>query len=92
MTYDKLPFVGSASLFSCSSVAQRHLMYLVTDLQYNWSTSGTKQGNTLAINPITKTDKGKTVSCSVTDDRGKVSDSSNTVILDPYCKFVIIQF
>ncbi|VDI61717.1 Hypothetical predicted protein [Mytilus galloprovincialis] len=84
MTYDKQPFVGSTSVFKCSSAVKRHPMYLPRHLQYTWSAVGIKQDNTLSINPITKSDKGKDVSCTVTDDRGKVSASSNTISLDPY--------
>ncbi|XP_063447422.1 uncharacterized protein LOC134726955 [Mytilus trossulus] len=84
MTYDKQPFVGSTSVFRCSSAVKRHPMYLPSHLRYTWSAVGIKQDNTLSINPITKSDKGKAVSCTVTDERGKVSASSNTVSLDPY--------
>ncbi|XP_052071864.1 uncharacterized protein LOC127710167 [Mytilus californianus] len=92
LTYDKQQFVGSTSVFKCSSAVKRHPMYLPSNLQYIWSVVGIKQGDTLrikqgdtlSINPITKSDKGKDVTCAVTDDRGKVSASSNTVSLDPY--------
>lgn len=91
MTYDKQPFVGSTSVFKCSSAVKRQPMYLPSHLQYTWSAVGIKQDNTLSINPITKSDKGKDVSCTVTDDRGKVSASSNTVSLDPYCKYQLFK-
>ncbi|CAC5413279.1 LRP5_6 [Mytilus coruscus] len=84
LTYDKQHFVGSTSVFKCSSAVTRHPMYLPSNLQYTWSVVGIKQGDTLSINTITKSDKGKDVACTVTDDRGKVSASSNTVSLDPY--------
>ncbi|XP_052071859.1 uncharacterized protein LOC127710164 isoform X2 [Mytilus californianus] len=84
LTYNQQQFVGSTSVFKCSSAVKRHPMYLPSNLQYIWSVVGIKQGDTLSINPITKSDKGKDVTCTVTDDRGKVSASSNIVSLDPY--------
>lgn len=46
--------------------------------------------NKLTIHTSTMLDKGKDISCQATDDLQKVSIKSDTVTLDPYCKFYMI--
>ncbi|VDI04345.1 Hypothetical predicted protein [Mytilus galloprovincialis] len=80
------PFVGDNITFTCKSAAQRwpgnipaHLLY-----QFIGNKRGESNNNRLIMNNLTKLDKGTSISCQATDDLRKVSNMSNTVILDPY--------
>ncbi|VDI38057.1 Hypothetical predicted protein, partial [Mytilus galloprovincialis] len=80
------PFVGDNISLTCKSTAQRwpgnipaHLLY-----QFIGNNRGEFNNNRLIMNNLTKLDKGTNITCQATDDLGKVSKISKTVILDPY--------
>lgn len=84
------PFVGDNITFTCFSTIQRwpeeyRTSYL--SYQFNGNTRGATDYNKLQMNKLTKSDKGTTIKCQATDDLGKSSNMSNTVTLDPYCKY-----
>lgn len=82
--------MGDNITFTCSSKIQRwpegyetpHLSY-----RFHGSTRGNATNNRLKKQILTKSEKGTQIKCQATDDRGKVSNMSNTVTLDPYCKY-----
>ncbi|VDH92933.1 Hypothetical predicted protein [Mytilus galloprovincialis] len=81
------PFANENVTFSChSTVKQWPAGYRASNLSYTFvgNPRGATENNKLSIHKLTKSDKGKNISCQATDDLGKMSDMSNTVILDPY--------
>ncbi|CAG2200304.1 unnamed protein product [Mytilus edulis] len=82
----KHPFVSDIITFTCKSAAQRWPGNIPAHLSYQFigKTRGESNNNRLIMNNLTKLDKGTNISCQATDDLGKVSNMSNTVILDPY--------
>ncbi|CAG2227485.1 unnamed protein product [Mytilus edulis] len=81
-----IPFVGDNISLTCKSTAQRWPGNIPAHLSYQFSgnTRGESINNRLIMNNLTKLDKGTSISCQATDDLGKVSNMSKTVILDPY--------
>lgn len=88
------PFVGDNITLTCSSTIQRwpkgygtsHLSY-----QFHGNTRGATDNNELQIQKLIKSDKGTSIKCQATDDLRKVSNMSNTVTLDPFCKYDSIE-
>jgi hypothetical protein len=52
---------------------------------------GNIQQNTLIIDPVAMSDKGKTVYCSVNVDNMNIADVSNEILLDPYCMYSVLD-
>lgn len=90
------PFVNDTVMFTCSSTIQlwpegyktQHLSYKFVHV----SQRGATTINRLTKQKLIKSDKGTNITCQATDDFGKVSTMSNTVTLDPYCKYDSIKF
>ncbi|XP_052059593.1 uncharacterized protein LOC127700214 isoform X1 [Mytilus californianus] len=80
------PFVNNNITFTCNSTVQRWPGYIPSNLSYQYfgNPRGDTDGNKLILNTLTKSDKGITISCHATDDLGKVSNMSESIILDPY--------
>ncbi|XP_071174121.1 neural cell adhesion molecule 2-like [Mytilus edulis] len=80
------PFVGENITVTCNSVVQRWPGYCPSHLSYhfNGNKRGESNNNRLTINNITKLDKGTILACRATDELGKRSLMSDSVILDPY--------
>ncbi|CAC5401518.1 unnamed protein product [Mytilus coruscus] len=80
------PFVNNNITFTCNSTVQRWPGYIHSKLsfQYFGNPRGYINNNTLILNKLTKSDKGMNISCQATDDLGKVSNMSESIILDPY--------
>lgn len=86
ITFNKYPFVGDEIEFTCASQLQHWPVGLSSSLTYTFFIDGAQQYNTLSIT-INISDKGKKVSCNAMDDRRDVSNVSNVIVLDPYCKY-----
>lgn len=86
------PFVNDSVTLTCLSTVQRWPRDIPSNISYQYfgyHRSDTKN-NKLRIQTLTSLDKGMNISCQATDDRRKRSFMSDTVILDPYCKYDII--
>lgn len=84
------PFVGDNITLTCHSMVQRWPVYMPSNLSYRFfggDSRGGAENNRFMINKLTTLDKGINISCQATDDRGKESNMSKTVTLDPYCKY-----
>ncbi|VDI02452.1 Hypothetical predicted protein [Mytilus galloprovincialis] len=81
LSYNEYPFVGNKANFTCISKVQRWPSDNSENLssKYYWNRES-RQPNTI----LRRSDKGTSVTCQVTDDRGQESPSSNIIILDPY--------
>ncbi|XP_071158282.1 protein Obscurin-like isoform X1 [Mytilus edulis] len=81
LSYNEYPFVGNKANFTCISKVQRWPSDNSENLssKYYWNREN-RQPNTI----LSRSDKGTSVTCQVTDDRGQESPSSNIIILDPY--------
>lgn len=83
------PFVDDNITVICNSKMQRWPRYISSNLSYQYF--GNPRGdivyNTLTLQTLTKSDKGKQISCRASDDLGQVSSMSDTVTLDPFCKY-----
>ncbi|XP_063442514.1 uncharacterized protein LOC134722818 [Mytilus trossulus] len=81
------PFVGDTITVTCNSTVQRWPGDISARLSYQFHTEndrGEFNNNRYVMNNLTKLDNGTTISCQATDDLGKVSNMSNTVLLDPF--------
>ncbi|CAG2188215.1 unnamed protein product [Mytilus edulis] len=80
------PFVDGKITFICNSSMQRWPRYIYSNLSYQYF--GNPRGdivyNTLTLQTLTKSDKGKQISCRASGDLGQVSSMSDTVTLDPF--------
>ena len=85
LSYNEYPFVGNKANFTCISKVQRWPSDNSENLssKYYWNRES-RQPNTI----LRRSDKGTSVTCQVTDDRGQESPFSNIIILDPYCKLI----
>ncbi|CAG2197727.1 unnamed protein product [Mytilus edulis] len=83
ISYNEYPFVGNKANFTCISKVQRWPSDNSENLSYKFFWNGeSRQPNTI----IRRSDTGASVTCQATDDRGQQSPSSDSLILDPYCK------
>ncbi|XP_052091688.1 uncharacterized protein LOC127728378 [Mytilus californianus] len=81
LTYNEYPFVGNKANFTCISNVQRWPSDYSENLSYKFYWNGeTRQPNII----LRRSDEGTSVTCQATDDRGQLSSSSNSMILDPY--------
>ncbi|CAC5421305.1 unnamed protein product [Mytilus coruscus] len=80
------PFIDGSITFICHPTVQRWPEYIYSNLSYNFfgNPRGDIYYNTLTLQKLTKSDKGKQISCKASGDRGQVSSMSDTAILDPY--------
>ncbi|XP_063421888.1 nephrin-like isoform X2 [Mytilus trossulus] len=81
LSYNEYPFVGNKANLTCISKVQRWPSDNSENMsfKYYWNRES-RQPNTI----FKRSDKGTSVTCQVTDDRGQESPSSNSLILDPY--------
>ncbi|CAC5417313.1 unnamed protein product [Mytilus coruscus] len=81
LTYNEYPFVGNKANFTCISNVQRWPSDNSENLSYKFYWNGEiRQPNII----LRRSDEGTLVTCQATDDRGQLSSSSNSIILDPY--------
>ncbi|CAG2190526.1 unnamed protein product [Mytilus edulis] len=82
----KHPFVNDNITFTCTATVQRWPRYIPSNISYQFFgiPRGYINNNTLILNKLTKSDKDIAISCQATDDLGKVSNMSESIILDPY--------
>ncbi|VDI29986.1 Hypothetical predicted protein [Mytilus galloprovincialis] len=82
----KHPFVNDNITFTCTATVQRWPRYIPSNISYQFFgiTRGYINNNKLILNKLTKSDKDIAISCQATDDLGKVSNMSESIILDPY--------
>jgi len=91
LTYDTVPFVGDPVRFTCELDFDLWPSFLYITPQYKWSVGGNIQQNTLTLDPVALSDKGKTVYCSANVDNTNISDVSNEILLDPYCMYSVFD-
>lgn len=89
----KHPFVNDNITFTCTATVQRWPRYIPSNISYQFFgiPRGYINNNTLILNKLTKSDKDIAISCQATDDLGKVSNMSQSIILDPYCKYNLVK-
>lgn len=89
MSLSEHPFVGDNITFACKAIQTSWPEgYMAPILTYHFvgNPRGEIDNNQLTIHTLTKLDKGQAISCRYTDEYGEVSNMSDTITLDPYCK------
>ncbi|CAC5387528.1 unnamed protein product [Mytilus coruscus] len=77
ISFDKYPFVGERVHFKCNLVKDRNNSYT-----YFYGNRHSRDN----FLDVTHSDKGRNISCQLTNQNGDVSDLSNALTLDPHSK------